>query len=53
MKEALIAYDEGGWTEMRHPQGSSENPTFRNAPEEVLDVVRQKLCEESYAHYID
>tara|TARA_B110000014_G_scaffold262127_1_gene255422 strand:- start:1202 stop:1933 length:732 start_codon:yes stop_codon:yes gene_type:complete len=53
MKEALIAYDEGGWTEMRHPQGSSENPTFRNAPEEVLDVVRQKLSEESYAHYID
>jgi methionyl-tRNA formyltransferase len=53
MKEALIAYDEGGWTEMRHPQGSSENPTFRNAPEEVLDIVRQKLSEESYAHYID
>ncbi len=53
MKEALMAYEEGRWSEMRRPQGDSPNPTFRNAPEEVLQVVYQKLEEESYAHYID
>lgn len=53
MKEALMAYEEGRWSEMRCPQGDSPNPTFRNAPEEVLQVVYQKLEEESYAHYID
>jgi len=53
MKEALIAYDEGRWSELRHPQGESEHPTFRNAPEEVLQVVTQKLAEQTYAHYVD
>ncbi len=53
MKEALMAYEEGRWSEMRRPQGDSPNPTFRNAPEEVLQDVYQKLEEESYAHYID
>ena len=53
MKEALIAYDEGRWSELRHPQGDSEHPTFRNAPEEVLQVVTQKLAEQTYAHYVD
>jgi hypothetical protein len=53
MKEALIAYDEGAWTEMRHPQGASDFPTFRNAPDEVLDIVREKLRKEGYAHYVD
>ena len=53
MKEALMAYEEGRWSEMRRPQGDSPNPTFRNAPEEVLQVVYQKLKEESYAHYIN
>ena len=53
MKEALMAYDEGRWSELRRPQGDSENPTFRNAPEEILQVVRQKLRDETYAHYID
>jgi hypothetical protein len=38
---------------MRRPQGASEFPTFRNAPEEVLDAVREKLSEEEYAHYVD
>jgi len=51
MKEALIAYEEGMWGEMRRPQGESEHPTFRNAPEEVLAVVREKLREQTYAHY--
>lgn len=53
MKEALIAYDEGRWDEMRRPQGESPFPTFRNAPEEVLQVVYQKLKDETYAHYVD
>jgi len=53
MKEVLIAYDEGTWSELRRPQGDSENPTFRNASEEILRAVRQKLQDETYAHYID
>jgi len=53
MKEVLIAYDEGIWSELRRPQGDSENPTFRNASEEILRAVRQKLQDETYAHYID
>ena len=53
MKEALMAYEGGRWHEMRRPQGESEHPTFRNAPEEVLDVVRQKLRDHTYAHYED
>ena len=53
MKEALMAYDAGKWDEMRRPQGESEHPTFRNAPEEVLQVVYKKLEEQTYAHYVD
>ncbi|PDH23708.1 MAG: hypothetical protein CND89_01390 [Marine Group II euryarchaeote MED-G38] len=53
MKEALMAYDEGRWSELRRPQGESENPTFRNAPEEILKIVKQKLSDETYRHYVD
>tara|TARA_B100001250_G_scaffold348358_1_gene319014 strand:- start:228 stop:974 length:747 start_codon:yes stop_codon:yes gene_type:complete len=53
MKEALLAYEEGKWFEIRRPQGKGEHPTFRNAPEEVLEVVRQKLRDQTYAHYSD
>ena len=53
MKEALMSYQEGRWDEMRRPQGTSEFPTFRNAPEEILQVVYEKLKQETYAHYID
>jgi hypothetical protein len=53
MKEALIAYDENRWDELIRPQGESEFPTFRNASEEILDIVKDKLSEETYAHYID
>jgi|TARA_B100000959_G_scaffold177410_1_gene185602 methionyl-tRNA formyltransferase len=53
MKEALIAYEEGRWDEMRRPQGESEHPTFRNASEEVLEIVHQKLRGQTYAHYVD
>ena len=53
MKEALMAYEKGEWSEIRRPQGKGEHPTFRNAPEEVLEVVRQKLRDQTYAHYSD
>ena len=53
MKEALMAYVAGKWPEMRHPQGESPWPTFRNAPPEILEVVDQKLAEQTYAHYVD
>ncbi|CAI8233894.1 MAG: Linear gramicidin synthase subunit A [Methanobacteriota archaeon] len=53
MKEALIAYDEGRWDELRHSQGESDWPTFRNAPQDILDKVNQKLENETYKHYVD
>lgn len=53
MKEALMAYEAGEWNVMRRPQGESEYPTFRNAPDEVLEVVYQKLAEQTYGHYCD
>jgi methionyl-tRNA formyltransferase len=53
MKEALMAYEEGRWDDMRHPQGHSENPTFRNASDEVLEVVYEKLAKQTYAHYVN
>ncbi len=53
MKEALMAYEDGKWPGIRRPQGQGEHPTFRNAPEEVLEVVRQKLRDQTYAHYSD
>ena len=43
MKEALMAYEEGRWDEMRHPQGESEYPTFRNAPEEFYSLYMRNL----------
>ena len=53
MKEALISYEAGEWDAMRGPQGESEWPTFRNASDEVLEVVYQKLEEQKYTHYVD
>ena len=53
MKEALVAYDEERWGEIRRPQGESQHPTFRNASEEILQVVYQKLAEQTYAHYAE
>jgi hypothetical protein len=52
-KEALMAWEAGRWDEMRRPQGESEHPTFRNAPDEVLEAVHQKLRDQTYAHYVD
>ena len=53
MKEALLGYESGEWGAMRQPQGDSKWPTFKNAPEDVLEVVRKKLADETYAHYCD
>jgi methionyl-tRNA formyltransferase len=53
MKEALMTYVTGKWPQMRHPQGESEHPTFRNASDEVLEVVSDKLSRQTYAHYVD
>ena len=53
MKEALIAYEEGRWDELRRSQGESKWPTFRNAPQEILDKVYEKLANETYQHYVD
>lgn len=50
MTEAVRAYVEGRWPELRRPQGDSEHPTFKNAPPQVLDVVREKLLSGTYAH---
>ena len=53
MKDALLHYVAGEWPGIRRPQGQSEYPTFRNASDEVLAVVEQKLSEQTYAHYAD
>jgi methionyl-tRNA formyltransferase len=53
MKEAVLHYEADEWSNIRRPQGQSEHPTFRNASDEVLAVVEQKLSEQTYAHYAD
>ena len=53
MKEALLSFCAGQWPRMRRPQGKGEHPTFKNAPDEVLEVVHKKLAEQTYAHYVD
>jgi methionyl-tRNA formyltransferase len=53
MKEAVLHYEADEWSDIRRPQGQSEHPTFRNASDEVLAVVEQKLSEQTYAHYAD
>jgi len=53
MREALDAFADGRWNTLRHAQGSSPWPTFKNAPEDVLAVVRSKLADGSYEHLVD
>lgn len=53
MREALEAYVGGEWPTLRAPQGESAWPTFKNASEDVLEQVRAKLANQSYAHYSD
>lgn len=51
MVEAHRAYVDGRWDELRHPQGASKLPTFKNAPADVLAQVRDKLERGTYAHF--
>ena len=53
MIDALIAFDEGRWDELRRSQGESQWPTFRNAPQDILDKVYEKLENQTYQHYVD
>jgi len=53
MEEALSAWRRDEWPRLRRPQGTSRWPTFKNAPPEVLAVVRRKLAEGTYAHFVD
>ena len=53
MSEAMEAYVDGRLDTLRRPQGESPHPTFKNVPDELLEVVRRKLRDETYAHYVD
>lgn len=54
MTEAVTYYAEhGNFDALRQKQAESPNPTFLNAPDEVLEVVDQKLKEQTYKHYAD
>ncbi len=53
MREALDAFARGEWPALRHPQGESPWPTFKNAPPDVLATVHRKLANQTYAHYVD
>lgn len=52
MREALEAYIAERWDTLRTPQGRSAHPTFRNAPQDVIDEVGRKLRDGEYAHYV-
>ena len=54
MTEAVGVWAEGGRAGLDAiavAQGKSDHPTFRNAGPEILDVVHQKLRDQTYAHY--
>ena len=51
MVEALTAWRDGRLEALRRTQGPSPHPTFRNMPQELLEVVRAKLREGTYAHF--
>eukprot|EP01064_Diplonema_japonicum_P012127 TRINITY_DN1959_c0_g2_i1.p1 TRINITY_DN1959_c0_g2~~TRINITY_DN1959_c0_g2_i1.p1 ORF type:complete len:270 (+),score=62.08 TRINITY_DN1959_c0_g2_i1:64-810(+) len=51
MTEAVTKYYGGVLEDARTKQGSSDHPTFKNAPDEVLEVVHQKLKDGKYKHY--
>lgn len=53
MREALDAFVDGRWAELCHAQGDSPWPTFKNAPDDVLAIVRHKLAAGTYAHFVD
>jgi len=53
MTEAVQAHAEGRLATLRRPQRRSPHPTFKNMPDELLVIVRQKLRAQTYAHYVD
>lgn len=54
MTEAVTYYAEhGNFDSLRQKQEESPNPTFLNAPDDVLAEVAKKLKEQTYKHYAD
>jgi len=54
MTEAIAYYSEhGNFAGLRKKQEESPNPTFLNAPDDVLEEVYKKLKEQTYKHYVD
>ncbi len=51
MTEAVTAWKNNSLA--RTPQGESEYPTFKVPPPEVMEVVFQKLRDQTYKHYVD
>jgi methionyl-tRNA formyltransferase len=51
MTEAVTAWKKG--VIKRRPQGKSDLPTLRVPSEEIMTVVRKKLREQTYIHYVD
>jgi len=54
MTEAVTHYAKhGNFDAMRQKQDESPNPTFENAPDDVLEAVHKKLALHFYKHYVD
>ncbi|MHC4261824.1 MAG: formyltransferase family protein [Planctomycetota bacterium] len=53
MAEALGLWADGQLQAARSSQGPSDHPTFKNAPPDVIDEVRRKLREGTYACFRD
>lgn len=51
MTEALTLWKNDMIT--RTPQGDSDLPTFRVPSEDIMRIVRQKLRDQTYKHYVD
>ena len=51
MTEAVTAWKNNSL--VRTPQGESKYPTFKVPPPEVMEVVYQKLRDQTYKHYAD
>lgn len=54
MTEAVTHYaKQGNFDALRQKQEESPNPTFENAPDDVLEAVYKKLQDQAYKHYVD
>lgn len=51
MTEAVSAWRKGELKRM--PQGESDLPTFRVPSDEIMEIVFQKLRDQTYKHYVD